>query len=272
MMSSSGRSSGLAMVSNKLHAVLLVVLSEFVLSKFCFVLSEFIPSKFSEFCLEVLFQLKEPPTEPPAAYEQFACKFSNSVKLKVGEGELLFQEEGIKQFLCTTEPPATHLLVDLVCTLIIGGIIVGEGHTLHITVVGGHLLPTIVGGLSLYYSRLPKTYCAQCNRYRPYSYSRSPVRHRYLADSPYDSREYSPDDSYHVRRYRHGRRSPSPLGARRRSRRSYSHSVSPRPRRSYRRNYPRLSPEPKRRTVRESYSPSSSRRHRSLRSYRRSPG
>ncbi|ONI00014.1 hypothetical protein PRUPE_6G062700 [Prunus persica] len=98
-------------------------------------------------------------------------------------------------------------------------------------------------------SRLPKTYCAQCNRYRPYSYSRSPVRHRYLADSPYDSRGYSPDDSYHVRRYRHGRQSPSPLGARRRSRRSYSHSVSPRPRRSYRRNYPRLSPEPERRTV-----------------------
>lgn len=98
------------------------------------------------------------------------------------------------------------------------------------------------------------------------------MRHRYLADSPYDSRGYSPDDSYHVRRYRHGRQSPSPLGARRRSRRSYSHSVSPRPRRSYRRNYPRLSPEPERRTVRESYSPSSSRRHRSLRSYRRSPG
>ncbi|KAI5321773.1 hypothetical protein L3X38_030844 [Prunus dulcis] len=116
-----------------------------------------------------------------------------------------------------------------------------------------------------HYSRSP-SYSSDLSR------RRSPVRHRYLADSPYDSREYSPDDSYHVRRYRHGRRSPSPLGARRRSRRSYSHSVSPRPRRSYRRNYPRLSPEPKRRTVRESYSPSSSRIHRSLRSYRRSPG
>ncbi|KAL6275715.1 hypothetical protein ACE6H2_019316 [Prunus campanulata] len=79
---------------------------------------------------------------------------------------------------------------------------------------------------SLYYSWQPKTYCAQCNRYRPYSYSRSPVRHRYLAYSPYDSREFSPDDSYHVRRYCRGRRSPSPLRARRRSRRSYSHSLS----------------------------------------------
>ncbi|CAB4282328.1 unnamed protein product [Prunus armeniaca] len=121
--------------------------------------------------------------------------------------------------------------------------------------------------------RRRRSYSPDYSRHRYYSrsrtpYSRSPVRQHARGYLPYDSREYSPDDSYYGRRHRYreyspddsyyGRRYVSPSvspRARRRSRRSYSPSISPRPRRSYKRSYsPSVSPRP-RRTSRRSYSP-----------------
>ncbi|PQP94330.1 serine/arginine-rich splicing factor SR45a-like isoform X3 [Prunus yedoensis var. nudiflora] len=220
--------------SPSLHAVLLVVLSEFVLSKFCFVLSELMLSKFSEFCLEVLFQLK--------------VVASTSTKLLYIFVHFIVSFLIIHFALACRSPQRSdvdnpmnnlHLLTSSPISLVrySSDLSRSMSYSPHYSCRRASPYYTRRRA-SLYYSWQPKTYCAQCNRYRPYSYSRSPVRHRYLAYSPYDSGEFSPDDSYHVRRYRRGRRSPSPLRARRRSRRNYSHSVSPRPRRNYRRNYP----------------------------------
>ncbi|KAF3439532.1 hypothetical protein FNV43_RR17810 [Rhamnella rubrinervis] len=113
-------------------------------------------------------------------------------------------------------------------------------------------------------------------RHRSYSrsrspYSRSPVWRRDRSYSPYYSRDYSPYDHYYERR--HYRRSASRTissRARRRSRRSYSRSVSPRPRRSRRRYSPSVSPPP--RSSRRSYSPSISPSRRRSKPYRVHPG
>ncbi|KAI5603492.1 hypothetical protein POPTR_001G248100v4 [Populus trichocarpa] len=100
-------------------------------------------------------------------------------------------------------------------------------------------------------------------------YRRSPVSRRDRSNSPYYLRRRSPDDRYYRRhRYRSVSRSPATRRAQRSSRRSYSRSVSPRPRRSSRRSCSRsVSPAP-RRSYSRSMSPAP--RRRSRRSYSRS--
>nr|TKS16274.1 hypothetical protein D5086_0000025670 [Populus alba] len=112
------------------------------------------------------------------------------------------------------------------------------------------------------------------SRRRSYSrsrspYRRSPVSRRDRSNSPYYLRHHTPDDRYYRRhRYRSVSRSPTIRRAQRSSRRSYSRSVSPRPRRSSRRSYSRsVSPRP-RRSYSSSMSPAP--RRSSRRSYSRS--
>lgn len=88
----------------------------------------------------------------------FPCSHSVFIyfRLEGGEGELPHQEGilGCEQFMFVNEPLATHLLVGLLPTLLIGGAIAGHlihlteagaGHPLHPTVGGGHTLLNTVG-------------------------------------------------------------------------------------------------------------------------------
>ncbi|XP_048140033.1 serine/arginine-rich splicing factor SR45a isoform X2 [Rhodamnia argentea] len=118
---------------------------------------------------------------------------------------------------------------------------------------------------SPYYGRR-RAYSPCYSRRKSYSrsrspYSRSPVYHCDRSYSPYDSRDYSPDDRYHRRsRYRSISRTVS-SGRGRYSRSSYS----PRLRRS--RYYPSESPKPRRRSRKSYRSTSRSPRRSSKRSY-----